>query len=557
MIKQIVLFGLTILTLYITNGQIGIGTTSPDQSSILDISSTEAGLLIPRMTTTERDAILSPAKGLLIYNIDHTSLEINNGIPTIPNWNSLVNTSTVTVDCIVNGFTGIFSEGVTLTGVHKFSVTLTNNGFSDANLSFNSSDVTLSGVSGISVGSPSITSATLTSGQNIQVDYVLTGTPTSIGELRAEWQKLNLYCTETTDVLTPFANFSLPGLGVVSSVTIPVDIQGIIDNGSNQLIIQIPYDSGIGGYNAHTGSYIPNRSGTGEGGDVNGFRISYPLGDLNTSGTIDLTVEVDGDGSFDVRKQAVGNVDTIAVIDFPFNGTSQGNIVLLAVGGIPDRRFSDPEHQFIYMPIVALDGNTWLNNNLGAYYNDINHPQYNPTQQATSYSDYLAYGSLFQWGRYSDGHELIDYTSATVGTSVYGVTPTLSNNPTPGHSLYIPNNTNPRDWLSPQDNSLWQGESGLNNPCPKGYRIPTNAEWTILNTAESISNGGTAFSSTLVFTRPGYVNFGNGAVYGVGTGNYYWSSSILGVNAYRIFFANISFFADPRSEGYPCRCIKD
>ncbi len=37
-----------------TNAQVGINTTAPDASSALDIQSTEAGLLIPRMTTAER-----------------------------------------------------------------------------------------------------------------------------------------------------------------------------------------------------------------------------------------------------------------------------------------------------------------------------------------------------------------------------------------------------------------------------------------------------------------------------------------------------------------------
>jgi hypothetical protein len=48
--------------------QVGIGTINPDASSILDLTSNSQGLLIPRMTTSERDAILNPAIGLLIYN---------------------------------------------------------------------------------------------------------------------------------------------------------------------------------------------------------------------------------------------------------------------------------------------------------------------------------------------------------------------------------------------------------------------------------------------------------------------------------------------------------
>lgn len=50
--------------------QIGIGTTTPHASSILDLTSTEKGLLIPRMTKLQRDAISSPAAGLLVYQTD-------------------------------------------------------------------------------------------------------------------------------------------------------------------------------------------------------------------------------------------------------------------------------------------------------------------------------------------------------------------------------------------------------------------------------------------------------------------------------------------------------
>ena len=50
--------------------QVGIGTITPDASTVLDISSTTQGLLIPRMTTTEREAIINPANGLLITNTD-------------------------------------------------------------------------------------------------------------------------------------------------------------------------------------------------------------------------------------------------------------------------------------------------------------------------------------------------------------------------------------------------------------------------------------------------------------------------------------------------------
>ena len=50
------------------DGNVGIGTSSPSASSLVELSSTSKGMLLPRMTTTQRDAIASPATGLEIYN---------------------------------------------------------------------------------------------------------------------------------------------------------------------------------------------------------------------------------------------------------------------------------------------------------------------------------------------------------------------------------------------------------------------------------------------------------------------------------------------------------
>ena len=56
-----------------STGAAGIGTTSPNASSLLEINSTTKGLLISRMTKNQRDAITSPATGLLIYQTNGAS----------------------------------------------------------------------------------------------------------------------------------------------------------------------------------------------------------------------------------------------------------------------------------------------------------------------------------------------------------------------------------------------------------------------------------------------------------------------------------------------------
>jgi hypothetical protein len=57
-----------------TSGNVGIGTTAPAASAILDITSTTQGVLFPRLTTDQINAIASPANGLTVYNTDLSTL---------------------------------------------------------------------------------------------------------------------------------------------------------------------------------------------------------------------------------------------------------------------------------------------------------------------------------------------------------------------------------------------------------------------------------------------------------------------------------------------------
>lgn len=66
-------------------GRTGIGTAAPNSSAILDISSTNKGLLIPRMTSTQRKAIPNPAPGLMVYDMEKQLLFMFDG----HQWNKL------------------------------------------------------------------------------------------------------------------------------------------------------------------------------------------------------------------------------------------------------------------------------------------------------------------------------------------------------------------------------------------------------------------------------------------------------------------------------------
>ena len=77
--KQYITLVTLLILSTISHAQVGIGTSSPAGSSQLDITSTTKGLLPPRMTTSQRDAISSPATGLQIYNTDNRAIETFSG----------------------------------------------------------------------------------------------------------------------------------------------------------------------------------------------------------------------------------------------------------------------------------------------------------------------------------------------------------------------------------------------------------------------------------------------------------------------------------------------
>ena len=84
---------------------IGIGTTTPDASSALDVTATNKGLLIPRMNTASMLAIASPANGLMIYDTQTNQLKANIGTPVAPNWQPVASNSANAWNLLGNGGT--------------------------------------------------------------------------------------------------------------------------------------------------------------------------------------------------------------------------------------------------------------------------------------------------------------------------------------------------------------------------------------------------------------------------------------------------------------------
>ena len=93
MIRQISLL-LLLVSIVHSQAQVGIGTSSPDASASLYIVSSNTAILVPRLTTIERDAIFEPANGLLIYNTDSDEFQVNTNTKATPIWEALSLTGT-------------------------------------------------------------------------------------------------------------------------------------------------------------------------------------------------------------------------------------------------------------------------------------------------------------------------------------------------------------------------------------------------------------------------------------------------------------------------------
>jgi uncharacterized protein (TIGR02145 family) len=184
-----------------------------------------------------------------------------------------------------------------------------------------------------------------------------------------------------------------------------------------------------------------------------------------------------------------------------------------------------------------LTGKTWMDRNIGA------------TQVANSTTDAASYGDLYQWGRRADGHQCRASTTTNI----------LSSTDWPSHGNYIIVSANPIDWRTPQNIGLWQGVNGINNPCPSGYRIPTEPELEAERLTWTSNDMVGAFNSVLKLSAGGQrSNTGGGAIT-VGTNGFYWTNTVASTYSSALSFSmsNAGGGNYLRSFGNSVRCIKD
>ena len=183
---------------------------------------------------------------------------------------------------------------------------------------------------------------------------------------------------------------------------------------------------------------------------------------------------------------------------------------------------------------------TWMDRNLGA------------SQVAITKFDAAAKGDLYQWGRATEGHE--DRGSGTTSTNATTAVPSDGNT---WDGKFIKEPDDPKDWLETKDDNLWQGVSGINNPCPAGFRLPTIEEWEAERLTWASNDWDGAFGSPLKLVYAGHRTFDNAGIY---LGGDYWSSTTIDVYAKTLHFSSSVAHTTGnsfRANGYSVRCIKE
>lgn len=272
---MLILFSTTLLqaqtNTFPVSGAAGIGTVTPDASSLLDITSTSKGALVPRMTKAQRDAIVAPATGLLIFQTNSTA---GFYYYTGTKWTGVANTFTGgTGISVANGTitNTLPDQVVTLAGAGSVSVTGTYPAF------------TITGTGGAEtdpeVGSSTINKVPKWNGTTL-VDGLLFDDGSNIG----------------IGTATPLFKLDVNGDASINSVRAGRGNGGL--SGNTVMGTQTLNVNSVGDFNTAMGYQALKSNSTGGLNTANGYQALLS----NTVGTLNSAV-----GSFSLAANTLGN----------------------------------------------------------------------------------------------------------------------------------------------------------------------------------------------------------------------------------------------------------
>ncbi|MGA0825473.1 MAG: hypothetical protein ACO3PJ_08010, partial [Burkholderiaceae bacterium] len=247
------------LDVWFLAGQTAIGGITPDNSAMLDLQSTSKGVLFPRMTTAERDAISSPVTGLMIFNTTTGCLEINLGAGTA-NWQSILCTPALvsTLKCSCTEARQVGSQlmpGVAASGQSVRIAYTGGNGFA-----YDGQTVASTGVTGLTA---TLAAGTLATGSD-SLTYTITGTPAASSGV---------------------ASFALDIGGQTCTLNVPVGCGAYVDNACTWKVFSC-YN--LGAANTSADPFTPSW-------EINGDYYQWGYGDKAAPGPTDASTPNAGD----------------------------------------------------------------------------------------------------------------------------------------------------------------------------------------------------------------------------------------------------------------------
>ncbi|WP_122635855.1 fibrobacter succinogenes major paralogous domain-containing protein [Chryseobacterium nematophagum] len=487
-----------------TGGRIGMGTSAPDPSAILDLTSTHDGFLPPRMLEAEMNNILHPAHGLVIFCLDCFDdlgcLMVNDSKdPVVPNWGSLCSSNVptghiTTLECTTAAISGAVHSGVPASGINATVPYTGGNGGTYPSASFNSTGVT--GLSANLIG------GTLFEG-NSNFVFTITGIPSAAGTASFPITIAGKSCTFTIDVDDFTA--SVTSLTCGSATFSPSTInQGQVYTGT----LTVPYAGG-------NGEPYPQQSFT-----RNGLTFTLPAGTLAT-GNGNLVYNVAGSAT------ASGSM----AIPISFGSISCNVNTSVSTGG---------DGASI---IMCGNNKAWMLYNLGA---------------DTSLDPHVVvkgiHGDYYQWGRKDPVATVNTPSTGIIGWNTIPAFDTSWNSGSDQVPIKTLNDPCPAGFRVPaylEINKLINN----NNVSRAG------------TFSESEANFGSAIiyscgANKLTFPAAGYRSGQLGELKSRGSLGHYWTNTTGGHPIYATVFTfdttiNGPFLSDSRTGGLSVRCISE
>jgi uncharacterized protein (TIGR02145 family) len=529
-----------------------IAGATPDPSALLDVQSAAGGVLLPRMTTAEREAIANPATGLLIFNTTLNCMEVNVGTPARPAWgcvgvifNSVTAASSTPIVCnnaslppithTTTGATGIgaatglppgvsaawaentitISGTPTSAGVFNYSIPLT--GGSGGGTATGTITVTAVNTAGAASSTPTLCVNTdLTAITHTTTRATGIGAATGLpGGVTASWAS-NMITISGTPTASGTFNYTIPLTGGCGSAQASgtITVNPVNTAGAASSTPTLCVNTALTAITHTTTRATGISAATGLPGGVTASWASNTItisGTPMASGTFNYTIPLTG---------GCGSAQASGTIMVPSTLTGcqvcgVGRVLTFSCYNLGAAATTDP-----YTPRWELNGH------------------------------------YYQWGRAAvaaNGPSGSGSTQANAGTIT--------------------------DWnTTAAPNGAWaDGSKTANDPCPAGFRVPTSAQWvTVLNTSlnPTRSYPGTWSSSStnysaglrigagttgLFLPAAGYRYGSNGTLYYRGTYGYYWSSTEDGIIASILGFSNGN--ADRggfgRTNGVSIRCVAE